>query len=103
MDVETGKRRWKRGRYGHGQLLKVGQHLIVVEEFGKVRLLQPDEDGPGELGVVEVFSRKTWNHPILVNDRLFVRNDREIVCLQLSVENASDAAETSEKTPDSDE
>ena len=85
VDANTGRRTWKRGRYGHGQLLKVGKHLLVVEEFGSLRLLQPDSSGPNELGKYEVLSGKTWNHPILVGDRFYVRNDREIVCLRLAL------------------
>ena len=29
IDVTTGDRAWKGGRYGHGQLLLVGKHLLV--------------------------------------------------------------------------
>ena len=85
VDAETGKRLWKNGRYGHGQLLKVGRHLLVMEERGRLNLLRPDADGHNPLGSVAALDRKTWNHPVLVDNRLIVRNDQEIVCLQLTL------------------
>lgn len=91
VDAETGTRLWKKGRYGHGQMLKVGEHLMVIEERGRLHLLKPDAKGHHPLGHVAALDRKTWNHPVLVDNRLILRNDQEIVCLQL----LSSDAETS--------
>ena len=32
LDVETGERKWKGGRYGYGQMVLAGEHLIIVTE-----------------------------------------------------------------------
>jgi outer membrane protein assembly factor BamB len=93
VDAETGRRLWKNGRYGHGQILKVGEHLMVMEERGRLNLLKPDAEGHHPLGNVAALDRKTWNHPVLVDDFLILRNDQEIVCLQLSPSD-SDASTT---------
>ena len=42
LDPATGERKWKAGRYGHGQLLLVGDVLLVQTEDGEIVLLDPD-------------------------------------------------------------
>lgn len=84
VDAATGKRLWKKQRYGHGQILRVADLLLVVEEKGSIRLLKPDRTGPHPVGdAFPALDRKTWSHPVLVGDRLFVRNDRQMVCVRL--------------------
>ncbi|HAC89328.1 MAG TPA: alcohol dehydrogenase, partial [Planctomycetaceae bacterium] len=42
---------------------------------------------PEKLEVLQklpVLDGKTWNHPIVVGDRLFMRNAKAAVCLQLA-------------------
>ena len=85
LDAETGERRWKRGRYGFGQvvLLKDSSQLILAAENGDVVLLAADPKGHVELGRHAVLDGKTWNHPIVADGRLWVRNGREAVALDL--------------------
>ncbi|MEZ6097594.1 MAG: PQQ-binding-like beta-propeller repeat protein [Pirellulaceae bacterium] len=83
IDVQTGKRRWKKGRYQHGQILLVGKWLIVQEEAGDVVLVRPQPDGLQELGHVAALSSKTWNNPALTGQYLLVRNDREAICFRI--------------------
>ncbi len=98
VDINTGKRRWKKGRYGFGQLLQIGEYLLVVEERGRICLLRPDSESHNPVGdAVEALSRKTWSHPVLVDDHLIVRNDQQIACLQLPL--LQPAADSSEEQP----
>jgi outer membrane protein assembly factor BamB len=85
IDLETGKRTWKKGRYGNGQalLLPDGDQLLVLAESGDVVVLRTDSQSLEELARTKVLNNKTWNHPVLVADRLYVRNGEEAVCLQL--------------------
>lgn len=83
--VADGALRWKEGRYGHGQLLWVGKHLLVTAENGELVLLQPDPERPWERHRFRVFAGKTWNPPALAGDHLLMRNDREAACLRLAV------------------
>ena len=52
-------------------------------EAEEVVLLSADPAGHTELGRVPVLSGKTWNHPIVANGRLYVRNGSEAICLEL--------------------
>ncbi|MBX9791353.1 MAG: PQQ-like beta-propeller repeat protein [Pirellulales bacterium] len=84
----TGARTWKRGRYGHGQILLVGDLLLVLTEGGELVLVDARPDRAVELGRVQVFDDKTWNNLALSGNRLLLRNDREAVCLLLPLAKA---------------
>jgi outer membrane protein assembly factor BamB len=86
VDLATGRRRWKEGRYGHGQVLLAGDLLLVQAEDGAVVLVEASPERPRELGRIEALSGKTWNHPALAGRLLLVRNDREAACYALPVE-----------------
>jgi outer membrane protein assembly factor BamB len=83
IDPSTGERRWKGGRYGHGQLLLAGDVLLVQTEEGEVVLLDPSPEGSRELARFTALSGKTWNPPALAGSRLVVRNDREAAVYEL--------------------
>lgn len=86
IDPTNGKRRWKRGRYGHGQIMLVGDVLLVVTEKGKLVLVRATPDKFEELTEFQAVQGKTWNHAALAGDLLLVRNSKEAVCLRLPTE-----------------
>ncbi len=86
LEVATGERLWKEGRFASGQSLLVDDLVIVQSESGSVHLAKAQPSGYEELGRVEALSSKTWNHPVLAGRFLLVRNDREAVCYELAVE-----------------
>jgi outer membrane protein assembly factor BamB len=86
VDPVKNKEMWKDGRYGHGQILLVGDLLLVQAERGDIVLVEPAPDGLRELGRIPALSSKTWNHPALAGKYLLVRNDREAACYELPFE-----------------
>jgi outer membrane protein assembly factor BamB len=87
FDVTTGVRKWKAGRYGHGQVLLVEDLLLVqAEEPGDLILAEANPQRHVELGRIKALESKTWNNPALSGRYLFVRNDREAVCYELPLE-----------------
>jgi outer membrane protein assembly factor BamB len=86
IDPATGERRWKGGRYGHGQLLLVGGLLLVQTEEGELVLVEPTAQEHRELARFAAFDGKTWNPPALAGRVLVVRNDREAAAYELPVE-----------------
>ena len=86
IDLETGNRMWKQGRYGHGQILRVAEQelLVVLSEKGELVLLEANPDEHVELHRFKAVEGKTWNHPVISGGKLFVRNGAEAVCFDLS-------------------
>ena len=89
VDVETGTRQWKRGRYGHGQLLGIGPLLLVQAESGDVAMIEATPTELKELGRFTAFEEKTWNNLCLYGRLLLVRNAEEAACFELPVEEAA--------------
>ena len=46
LDLKTGRRLWKKGRYGFGQLLLVGDTLLIQAEDGVIHLVKATPQGP---------------------------------------------------------
>ncbi len=85
IDLKDGSRRWRKGRYGKGQvlLLEDSRLLLVISEMGELVALAASPDEYRELARLKVLEGKTWNHPVVVGDRLYLRNSVEAVCYQL--------------------
>jgi outer membrane protein assembly factor BamB len=84
LELKSGERKWKDGRYGHGQGLLVSGIILLTSEKGEVILIQPDPEKLVELARLQVFTDKTWNPPALAGEYLLMRNDKEAACVQLA-------------------
>ena len=85
LDPETGATRWKKGRYGHGQMLLTNGQIVLLSELGDLVLIQPSPERLIELSSISVLpGGKTWNPLALARGRAYLRNHFEIVCLDLT-------------------
>jgi outer membrane protein assembly factor BamB len=93
IDLQDGKRKWKGGRFGHGQLILLPEQdlLVVLSEDGELGLVSATPDAFKELGTrVRAMEGKTWNHPVLAGgNMLLARNGEEMVAFRLPVVAAS--------------
>ncbi|MCZ6594463.1 MAG: PQQ-binding-like beta-propeller repeat protein [Bacteroidetes bacterium] len=83
IDLKEGKRQWKRGRYGHGQMILVDDLLLITTEKGDVVLVEPNPEEHKELARFTAIKGKTWNNPALAGPYLLVRNSQEAACYEL--------------------
>ena len=86
VDTATGELMWKGGRYGYGQLLLVGNHLVILTEDGDLALVRAIPDRHYEVARFPAIDGKTWNVPAIADGRLLVRNAREMAAFDLRVQ-----------------
>jgi outer membrane protein assembly factor BamB len=84
IDLRTGQRKWKAGRYGYGQVLLASGHLIVTTESGELVLLRATPERHEEIASFSAIEGKTWNHPAMSDGILLVRNLREMAAFRLT-------------------
>jgi outer membrane protein assembly factor BamB len=85
LDLSDGTRKWKGGRYGHGQLLLLPDQdlLLVLSEEGELAIVAAVADRFSEVARFQVLDGKTWNHPVLVDDLLLVRNGEQMAAFRM--------------------
>jgi outer membrane protein assembly factor BamB len=84
LDASTGEERWAaREGFGHGSLTLADGHLYVLGDRGKLALVEATPDGFREKGVRQVLKGKCWTVPTLAGGRLYLRNEKQLVALDV--------------------
>lgn len=85
VDVNTGERKWKEGRFGFGQVILASGHLIITSgETGEVVLVKASPDKYTEVARFAAIQGTTWNYPAIADGRLLVRNSSEMAAYDIS-------------------
>lgn len=95
--MASGEDCWAEKGFGHGSLLMADGRLIVLSDRGALALVEASPDGYVELGRLQLAEGKHWTVPTLWDGRLFVRNERELVALDLRA--ASPASSAPDRAP----
>lgn len=80
VEAVTGKQKWQRPRFGKGNLIAARDTLVISTMQGELVTVKANPDHYEELGRKMVIG-KTRQAPVLANGNIFLRDDREIVCL----------------------
>ncbi|QJW94900.1 PQQ-binding-like beta-propeller repeat protein [Frigoriglobus tundricola] len=88
VDVKTGKVAWEQKNVGkyHAAILRCGpagrEKLLMLDDDGFLTLFEPDPKEFKPLAKSKVCG-KTWAHPALADGRLYLRDEKELLCVEL--------------------
>ncbi len=83
VDAMTGEEKWRVRGFQRGSLIAAGGHLLVLGERGKLALVPVNPSEFKEAASVEILQGKCWTMPTLAGGRLYLRNEKEMLCLEL--------------------
>jgi len=82
IEAGTGKRKWQKLRFGKGNLIAADGKLLISTMAGELVVVRISPEGFDELGRTSVLG-STRQAPVLSNGRVYLRDDDEIVCVDL--------------------
>ncbi|HEY5884850.1 MAG TPA: PQQ-binding-like beta-propeller repeat protein, partial [Pyrinomonadaceae bacterium] len=65
VELSTGVRKWKGGRYGYGQVLLASGHLIISADNGELVLVKATPQQHTEVARFQALNGQTWNYPAI--------------------------------------
>jgi hypothetical protein len=85
VDAKTGQRKWFENKYDFGNLLRVGNKLIMLSEKGELIWGELGEAAFEETHRQKILEgRYCWSKPVLIRNLLYARNaEGNVVCLRL--------------------
>lgn len=84
LEIVRGERMWRARGHGHGSLLYAEGHLYVLGDRGSLSLVQATAGEYVEVARTQVFSGRSWTAPTLSDGTLYLRDERELVALDLT-------------------
>jgi len=85
VDLKTQKATWRKRGMGKGSLIYADGHLIVLSERGKLVLVKASPKQYVETASAQVLSGRCWTLPSIGDGKLFLRNQKKILCMDLFV------------------
>jgi outer membrane protein assembly factor BamB len=83
VDVATGQMLWRDRSVARATLVGAGTTLLLLDEDGNLALATPGDTGLVVHAKAQILDGRSWTAPTLSGTRLFVRNQKEIVALDL--------------------
>lgn len=83
IDAATGEQKWRARGFAKGSLIVADGHLIIFGERGQLAVAAASPEGYEEKARARIFSGKTWTMPTLSHGRLYLRNEEELLALDL--------------------
>ncbi len=88
VQADTGSVKWSQPGFGERPLvgytatLAAGDRLLALTDGGQLVLIAADPEKYRELGRVQICGR-TWNHPALAGGRIYLRDRRQLLAVDL--------------------
>ncbi|HJO05615.1 MAG TPA: PQQ-binding-like beta-propeller repeat protein [Acidobacteriota bacterium] len=84
IELSRGERMWRARGHGQGSLLYADDHLIVLGDRGSLALVKLSPGEYLQVSRAQVFRGRTWTAPTLANGVLYLRDEQELVALEIT-------------------
>ena len=82
--AETAERKWSTRGFGKGSLIIANEKLLILSDRGKLAIIEATPKGYNLLAQAQVIEGKSWTSPTLENGRIYLRNQKEMACYDLT-------------------
>ncbi len=87
VELATGKILWSKEKVGiyHAAMLRTADNkILLLSDLGDLILFEPNPKEYKELARGKVVKgERIWAHPALANGKVYFRDDKELICLQM--------------------
>lgn len=84
INALTGEESWKQRGFAKGSLLLADGHLLVFSEKGLLALVEATPASYKEKARAQILEGRTWTMPSLAGGNLYLRNQKEMVALEIT-------------------
>jgi outer membrane protein assembly factor BamB len=83
IEANTGEEQWRNREFRKGTLILADGHLIVLGEGGNLALVKASHAEYLEVAQTQILNGRCWTAPSVSDGKLYLRNNEELVCLDL--------------------
>ncbi|MCG8407441.1 MAG: PQQ-like beta-propeller repeat protein [Phycisphaerales bacterium] len=85
LDFMTGDVRWSHrgGEHAHGSVILANDHLVALTQDGLLRIGKASPESFHAVGEAQILTGQCWTVPTLSDGRIYARNHKKIVCIDL--------------------
>ncbi len=84
LEAATGERKWRKRGFGKGSIIIVDDKLVVLDDRGRLAIIEATADGYHELAYAQALDGKSWTSPTFVGGKIYLRNRKEMACYDLT-------------------
>ena len=84
LEAETAQRKWSTRGFGKGSLIIADEKLLVLSDRGRLAMIEATPKGYNELARAQVIEGKSWTSPTFSNGKIYLRNQKEMACYDLT-------------------
>ena len=84
LNAETGVEVWRERTFARAQIVNAGGTLVIVDEDGEIALASATEAGLRVHARKELLAANAWTPPTIVDGKLYVRDRKDVLALQLT-------------------
>lgn len=84
VEVKTGKTAWQDRSFSKASFIYADGKFIILDEDGNLALATISPEGVKVISKVELLTNKSWTVPTLVGTKLYVRDRKTLLALDLS-------------------